>query len=103
METNVHKWHVLIVDDNLELADTLKHELQHALDGCKGNLLDCEQIICSEIIAYYYVDCSGRLDKLRCAKEKMQYGMSPPHRCELQASALTDAEAKNCLKSPRLK
>lgn len=28
METNVHKWHVLIVDDNLELADTLKHLLE---------------------------------------------------------------------------
>jgi hypothetical protein len=43
------------------------------LDCCKNKLNNCKEIICSEIVAYYHVDCRGLLGgRLDCADKIMR-------------------------------
>jgi hypothetical protein len=83
-----------------------QHELGHAVDGCRGKLGNCPEIVCSEFKAYFTADCNAypkEADRINCAIRRMQIGeqakasQSGDEACNTRAQLFSLEDAKECL------
>jgi hypothetical protein len=72
------------------------HEMIHVRNRCPNKNLDCDQIICDEIVAYYYAICKGRWDRRNCAIQGAKVSMQD-RPCEPLLVTFTRDDFNKCL------